>query len=217
MMREPEHTLNQLKWSANRNLATKEGYQWYDIDFKNRRLVPLPNTKLDVKRHLIEPVIAKNVPNRTVLDLGCDKGYFSWYAMKCGAEKVIANDVNDKLEIYLRTLTATMGWSRMKVLNENLFDGELRVDADYVLALAMIHQVDNMEPVEVVRRIRRMAGEGALIEFCEDYQYKYGDGWNHQWFEEELLWEFERVNPVGSYDAIAEKKGKRYLYDCRCY
>lgn len=216
MILEPLYSLNEFKYAANRHLATKEGYQWYDIDPRNKILVPFEKTKLDVKRKLIEPVLDKIVYNKSVLDLGCDKGYFSWYSMHRGASKVVANDINDKIYSYLSLLCKVMGWTKIQPLNLNLFEQTHREKFDYVLSLAMIHEVKGLDHKKIIETIRDMSIEGALIEFCEDYQYKFGFNWTYEWFESLLKNYFYKIKLVGVYDAIAQKGGKRYLYDCRC-
>jgi 2-polyprenyl-3-methyl-5-hydroxy-6-metoxy-1,4-benzoquinol methylase len=216
MILEPLYSLNEFKYAANRHLATKEGYQWYDIDTKKKTLIPFEKTKLDVKRKLIEPIIDKLAFNKTILDLGCDKGYFSWYCMKAGASRVVANDVNDQIHDYLTFLCKVMRWDKIEPLKSNLFSSNESFRFNYVLSLAMIHEVKNCEHKKVIQKIRDMAIDGALIEFCEDYQYKFGSSWNNKWFESALNKYFNKIELVGTYDAIAEKGGKRYIYDCSC-
>lgn len=216
MMKEPNYSICALKWRANRNLSTKEGYQPYEIDFKNKCLVPFPNTKLDIKRKFVEPIIKKHVIGKSVIDLGCDKGYFSWFSMISGADKVLANDVNFRLHSYLILLCKSMGWGKIEPINDNLFIKEETIKADYVLSLAMLHQVREITHEQAVGKIRQMCKFGALIEFCEDYQQEFGMGWNKNWFENLLKINFADIKLIGCYDAITEKGGIRYLYDCRC-
>lgn len=215
MIKEPLYSINSFKWKANRNLATKEGYQWYDIDFEKKILIPYKNTKLDIKRQFIEPVLLEKTKNKKVIDLGCDKGYFSWFAMQSGATEVVANDINDKLYDYIYFLCKIMKWKNIKPLNENIFI-DSKIKANYVICLAMIHEVKNLSHETIIKKIRDMCTDGALIEFCEDYQYKFGKKWNKIWFEEIIQSLFYKIELVGSYEAIAKNTGKRYLYDCRC-
>lgn len=214
MIKEPENTINYYKWKANRNLATKNGYQWFDIDFVSKKLIPMERTKLDVKRKLIEETIKKRVAGKSVIDIGCDKGYFAWCAMKYGAREVFANDLNDKLEEFVTIMCKTMKWP-IKFMNKNLFEDNHGLKFDYVMSLAMIHQI-GISAEEAVEKIREMSIEGSLIEFCEDYQYKFGITWNVKWFEDLLKKHYSKIELVATYQAIAEKTGTRYVYDCCC-
>jgi 2-polyprenyl-3-methyl-5-hydroxy-6-metoxy-1,4-benzoquinol methylase len=215
MIKEPLYSINNFKWKANRQLASQEGYQRYDVDVKNKKLIPFKNTKLDIKRKFIEPILEKNVKNKTVLDLGCDKGYFSWYAMESGATEIVANDIDKNVCEYINFLCKTMRWSFIKSLNKNLFL-EKKIKKNYVICLAMIHEVNNLSHESIIECIRDMCTEGAMIEFCEDYQYKFGNNWNKIWFEKIIEKLFKKYELIGVYDAVAKKTGQRYLYDCKC-
>jgi 2-polyprenyl-3-methyl-5-hydroxy-6-metoxy-1,4-benzoquinol methylase len=210
------YSINNLKHKANRGLSTKEGYQWYDIDIKNKILIPHTNTKLDIKRKFIEPFVSSRFKNKSIIDLGCDKGYFSWLCMRSGASTVVANDVNQKLYDYLVFLCKTMKWKNIIPLNKNLFEEKNVPRFDYVLSLAMLHQVENLDLEEIIKKIRLMSKEGSIIEFCEDYQYKFGENWNNDFFNNIILKYYSSINLLGKYQAIAEKGGTRYIYDCRC-
>jgi 2-polyprenyl-3-methyl-5-hydroxy-6-metoxy-1,4-benzoquinol methylase len=215
MIKEPLYSINSFKFKANRDLCSPEGYQRYNIDIKNKELIPFKNTKLDVKKKFIELILNKNVKNKKVLDIGCDKAYFSWLAMQHGAIEVVANDINKEIYDYVNILCKVMKWKKITPLNKNLFI-EKNIKSDYVICLAMIHEVNNLSHELIVKKIREMCFEGALIEFCEDYQYKFGKQWNKSWFEDLIKNIFSYSELVGEYNAISKKTGKRYLYDCKC-
>jgi len=80
----------------------------------------------------------------------------------------------------------------------------------------MLHQVENLNLEEIIKKIRSMSYKGSIIEFCEDYQYKFGENWNNNFFKNIVLKYYTSINLLGKYQAIAEKGGIRYIYDCRC-
>ena len=212
MISEPFYTINQIKYEANRHLETKEGYQWYSVN--KHGLTPFANSKLYFKEKLIAQTISDMVKGRSVLDLGCDKGYFSWWSMKCGATSVTANDINMRLYKYLHLLFRTMRWN-IEILVDDLFQQDSSRKWDCVLALALLHQL----PFELdasIRIIRSICSYRCIIEFCEDYQKSLGDNWNVSNFEQIINRFFTYSDLIASYPAIGKYDGVRYIYDCRC-
>lgn len=216
MLREPNYTVTELKYLANRDLPTKEGYQWYNIDFQTGMLLPIAHSKLDRKRGFIEPVIKRKVVGKRVLDLGCDKGYFSWYAMNCGATHVVANEVNPLVYQYLTCLTKTLRWEKVEPVSDDLIATSTS-QFDIVVALAVVHEImlyrKKLPVANAVRRIRELSIEGAIVEFCEDYQSQFGLTWCRSNFERLLAQEFCSFEVIGDYQ---EHGGRRYTYDCCC-
>lgn len=214
MINDALYSLNSFKYHANRNSTDVEGYQWYKIDLKNKSLITIPYGKLDLKKTIIEPLLNK-MNNKKVIDLGCDKGYFSWATMKAGASLVVANEIDQDVYAYLKILIQTMKWKKIIPSNKNLFLNKNNKKFDYVLALAMIHEVKKTKLEKIIEKIRDMSIEGAIIEFCEDYQCEFGPDWNHKKFEEILKNNFSNFKLSHTYKAIP-KKGLRFIYECYC-
>jgi 2-polyprenyl-3-methyl-5-hydroxy-6-metoxy-1,4-benzoquinol methylase len=212
MIREPAYTLEFLKATANHSLNSKDGYQWYDIDTANRRLRVHANSKSDFKAKILKPKFQALLPGCTVMDLGCDKGYFSWLAVEAGATHVLAVDVKPELKRYLDNLVSIMKWP-IEPINQNLFTTEFDRKVDYVLALAMLHEI-KQEIGATIRRIRSLCTCGAIIEFCEDYSEE--KGWNREEFESLLSNTFRQASLIDRYRAISTSPGWRYLYECLC-
>jgi hypothetical protein len=207
--------IDDLKYRANRCLGSREGYQWLTVDYAGRALVPIPGSKLEHKAALIDPLLPRLVPGRVVLDIGCDKGYFSWSAWRHGASLVYANEIHPKVGEFLKTTTRYMRWGVVPVADNLFAPGGRQIEADYVLALAVLHQVENMTLGEAVAKVR------ALIEFCGDYRQRLGPQWTLEEFAAAAGGQFASVTCLASYPSMnggdAAQSGTRYLYDCRCH
>lgn len=218
MIKEPGYTLTTYKYKADRKLATKEGYQWFDIDCTNNQLVPQQGGKLLVKANLIDQHIRERSKARTVLDIGCDKGYFSWVAVSGGASAVTAVDKSAKPIEFLKEMSRMMRWP-IEPLQVDLFESDVQFirPFGYALALAVIHQVERKSVQDVLARIRSLVKHGALIEFCEDYREEKGPDWNADNFVRWASQHFAEVELLAKYEAMSAYKGHRYIYDCRCH
>jgi 2-polyprenyl-3-methyl-5-hydroxy-6-metoxy-1,4-benzoquinol methylase len=216
MIMEPVYSINCYKYLASRTEEDKEGYQRYDVDFKNNALVPKKGDKLEAKSRVIEPIFRNKLKGKSVIDIGCDKGYFSWLAYKSGAAKVVSVDIRQKLENHIAFMAKVMKWP-ITPITFDLFggEGEFARKFDYALALAMIHQVE-APPQRVIERIRSLVDQGAIIEFCEDYREVKGPEWTLDNFEKMVGGQFSSIEFIDKYDAVGQWVGKRYVYDCRC-
>jgi 2-polyprenyl-3-methyl-5-hydroxy-6-metoxy-1,4-benzoquinol methylase len=188
-----------------------QGYQRFDLDLEHKLLIP--KDKLEIKANLLMDFLRKIVPGKTVLDIGCDKGYFSHLASELGAKNVTANDVSVRPLHYAYAMFNITGKRNVEVLRHNLFAEPLDLQFDLVLALAMIHQT-NVSIEDSVSVIRKHAKVGAVIEFCEDYKEKFGESWNSERFSEAVLARFKSMVLIGEYDAIGDYSGRRYLWYC---
>lgn len=208
-----------LKYEAHRNLSTKEGYQWININYENNSLEPINGSKLHYKSKLINPIIESIVSGKTVLDIGCDKGYFSWFSCKSGASNVYANEIHPKVHNFTKALFKYMKLNITPICN-NLFLENIKIEVDYVFAFAVIHQIENNTMEDSISKIRGFCKEGALIEFCGDYRMRLGSELNLINFESIISKYFNSIQCVVNYEAIngdnPRNLGTRYIYDCRC-
>lgn len=209
MLKEPDVTLELLKYGANRNLRSKEGYQWYQ--FVGEELVPFQDSKTDIKARCLEPHM-HIVSGKTVLDIGCDKGYFFWFAKKHGALSVTCNEIHKPLIDYLQVFCKLFS---LNFDSRNLFREQCPPTYDVTMSLAMIHQVG--EPLyTIVDKIRSMTKGCSIIEFFEDYSQRFGSQWNLDVFKKIVLQHYNSVDVLCDYEAIGDYKGRRYLCHARC-
>lgn len=212
MFREPIYSLETIKTE----ICGGQGYQRFGYRFAEREL--LPRDKHLIKHDLLGPFMRSRMPGSTVLEIGCDKGLYSYMAFRYGAKQVTANDVNAKLESYSRLLFKWLGYP-IRFHYGNLFEdlSKTPYHVDYVIALAVLHQIKNCTLEEKISHIRSMSHEGSLIEFCEDYQQMFGPAWNVNTFLEIVKGLYSTCDIIGEYDAIGGTSGRRYICDCRCH
>ena len=202
MISEPKFTLDNL-----RRKDKGTDYQQFAIDVKNKTLIPSGKhrTKFEMVRNI-------DLRGMRVLDLGCDKGLYSYMACKNGAHHVVANDIRYNLVQYRNILFKILGLPVQNTSNNVFLENK---QYDYVLALAMLHEVENLTLREKIYSIRRMSKKGSIIEFCEDYSEKFDD-WSLGKFLKCVRSEYKTIELVGEYPAIGDYKGTRYIYDCCC-
>ena len=208
MIKEPWLTLSQYQSRGN----SPEGYQRFEIDLEHKLLIP--TGKLETKAGLLAEFLRSAVAEKSVLDIGCDKGYFSWLSKSYGAKVVTANEKSRNPIGYAKTLFRVFGMN-IEVLHQDLFRQKEERVYDLVLALAVLHQI-GLELDETLAIIRGYARQGAVIEFCEDYQEVFGKTWNLHRFSEAALAKFKSMALIGEYDAVGDYKGRRYLWYCGC-
>lgn len=210
MLKEPKSTLLLMKYAASRNLASREGYQWYEDH--GDYLTPHTGSKTAIKSNLIRPFMKQIVRDKTVLDIGCDKGYFSWLALDVGARSVMCNDIHASVIKYLKPFCKL---HKMDVLEVDIFRNEINLKFDVTMAFAMIHQV-GLPLDQVIHKIHSMTRESSIIEFCGDYSEKFGDSWNLDYFKSVVLSHYSSLEVLCQYDAIGDYKGQRYICHACC-
>lgn len=211
-MKEPNYTLELLKRQACKNGI---GYQRFEIDFAARVLHPHDKHKL--KCELLFDYMQRALPGKSVIEIGCDKGLYSYMAYQCGARSIIANDKSKKLAKYRRLLFKCLGIPAT-FSERNYFENPSELPkADYVIALAVLHEIQQGSLAEKIRTIREMSLECSLIEFCEDYRTQFGDDWNVESFKRMAEECYAKINLVAQYEAIGGDPGTRYIFDCHCH
>jgi len=210
-MKEPHYTLDLLK----RQACDRTDYQQFEADFANRQLIP--SGKHKIKAEVLSSYFQAVMPGKTVIDIGCDKGLFSYLAYKSGAISILAYERNAKLTTYRDVLFQYLGVPAV-FSTEDLFldQSQPAPVADCVMALAVLHEIKYGSLEDKIRRIRKMSLERSLIEFCEDYQSRFGDGWNLDVFKSLIRQHYRDVGLVAEYPAIGELSGTRYIFDCCC-
>lgn len=113
------------------------GYQEYRLT--PGEVIPSPeDAALERKRALVDRFFRKeNLSGRSVLDLGANGGFFSFWARQQEAAEVVALDMD---EAYLRLVRAAqerVGLDRIRVVHGKVQDWH--EPADVVLAFALVH------------------------------------------------------------------------------
>ncbi|WP_435116895.1 class I SAM-dependent methyltransferase [Candidatus Pelagibacter bacterium nBUS_49] len=119
-----------------------------------------------------------NFSKKTVLDIGCNSGQYSFFAKKAGAKKVMGIDVNEK-RIYQ---------AKMLALNEEL-DVDFNIAGiekvptygkfDVVICIAVVTEVENV--LGALRAIRDATIKTAIIEMDLARPLLYLSSHKHWW------------------------------------
>ncbi len=144
------------------------GYQEFKI--QDGVVSPLPlDAPLRCKRHLAAPYFSPEfLGGKTLLDIGANGGFFSFWACQAGASQVVSLDMDETYLGLIRKAQAHLGWQKIRPVNCYVQDWE--EPADVVLAFAMIHWLysctANFGSLEaVVAKLATLTRELLLIEW----------------------------------------------------
>jgi ribosomal protein L11 methylase PrmA len=167
--------LHSLKNFINKLKAPRESY-WNNYSLKNS----YSDESMKEKEKVVNDFVVSN-NLKTVLDIGCNTGFFSGVALNAGAQRVIGLDIDGgainlaaqskyplnklftPLQFDFTNPSPSMGWD----LNERLTLEQRLPKIDGVICLALIHHLvigKNIPIEQFVRWITRLSPIG-LIEF----------------------------------------------------
>ncbi len=149
----------------------------------NHFLGDFPNIKW---RH-IEPEIPKDLTGATVLDVGCNGGFYSIQMKKRGAERVLGIDIDDRYLAQGRFAAKTLGLE-IEFEKRSVYEvDELEGQFDYVVFMGVLYHL--RYPLYALDKVVKKVG-GKLIfqtmcrgsEASPEFEKNY-DFWNKQIFE----------------------------------
>jgi len=123
------------------------------------------------KSDLLSPYFTpRYLAGRTVLDLGAGAGYFCFLALRGGAEKVIALDMDAQYLDLLKKAREKFGFQNLDIIHANIADWKQPVDVTVVLAL--VHWIYSCTALygnlnEIIRKISGLTGYLSIIEWVE--------------------------------------------------
>jgi hypothetical protein len=181
--------------------ATFHGYQEFTLT-KHAVSASRRDNQLQIKQGLLAKFFNPSYfKDKTLLDLGTNNGFFSFWAIQSGAKEAIALDLDD---IYLRNVTIAcdhLGFSNVRTVNRNIVDWD--EPADVVIALALIHWLYSCTSYigslsKVVEFLSSLTNYMLIIEWIDpkDPAIEYFDhlNWNPECIEEPYtLSNFERA------------------------
>ena len=86
--------------------------------------------------------------NKTILDVGCNFGYYSLMALQEGAAYCRAIELNQRFTKKLQEVVLDMGLSHLDVVQADILNYALDRDFDIVLCLNLIHHFETIGRVE---------------------------------------------------------------------
>lgn len=107
-------------------------------------------------------IFSESLEGKTILDVGCALGYFSFEAEEKGAKKVVGVELKDE-RFRDAMLLKEMKGSRVDFLKRDIVSNPLEENFDYILLLNVIHHLH--EPFRVIRQLASVTKERLIIEF----------------------------------------------------
>lgn len=150
--------------------AVFHGYQEFTLT-KNSLTVSEEDAGLQKKRDLLAPFFRANyLSQRTVLDLGANAGFFSFWALQNEAAKAIALDMDETYLTMVKNAARRLGFDGLEVVRANF--SEWKKPSDIVLALALVHWVYSCTALfgsvnSVVKRLAGMTRYMVVIEWVD--------------------------------------------------
>jgi SAM-dependent methyltransferase len=112
------------------------GYQHFSLTKDAVRATYVENS-LHAKHMILSRRIS--AAGKSVLDLGANAGFYSFWAVQNGAREVCAVDIDDAYLAMMRTARERFQYSNLRICQANV--ANWHEPADVVLALALVHWV----------------------------------------------------------------------------
>ena len=189
------------------------GYQEFRL-YDDRLEVLAIDENLHKKSNILKHfLIAHNLKNRSVMDLGANSGYFCYLVLQNCAKQAIALEMDDKYIAGLVSAKKKFSLDKLEIITENFENVNLKTDI--VIALAFIHWVYSCTAKygsldSVIKRLAELTNYALIIEWIapEDPAIKFFDhiSWNQDVIKEEYNYElfqkalnkyFKRTNLIG--------------------
>ena len=120
----------------------------------------------NARREMIEPVVKAALraagPGASVLDLGCNEGWFAHRALEWGAARVVGIDVREANIRRARLIAAHYGLDGVEFRAMDVFDAAQLGTFDVVLVLGLIYHLEN--PIGALRVARACTRGTAVVE-----------------------------------------------------
>jgi len=200
-------------------------HQWYQSIPLGEGLITPGETGDATERKLAMMNLPLDLTGKTVLDIGCNEGFFSFEAERRGASRVLAIDKGEDARVKFALVKKILD-SQVEFSDQNLFDIKpARLGRfDMVFFLAVLHHL--RYPILAIDRLYDLTGEFAVIEYVEAVPETHEDqsalvrcmskkGHLHMMptrtFALELLEQagFARVEVLGTHRAKASKPYRR--------
>lgn len=119
--------------------AIFHGYQEFSLTREAIRVLP-HDEALATKRRVLDPFLSRRyLAGRSVLDLGANGGFFSFWSLLSGATRAVAVDMDPEYVRMMEEARDRIGFGALETAKANVVDWEQ--PADVVLALALIHWI----------------------------------------------------------------------------
>lgn len=203
-----------------------EGYQGY-ILMKNSLFLSSNDLIMKQKQNLLEPYFkSKYFAGRTVLDLGANAGFHSFWAIQSDAEEVTAIDIDDNYLRMLEDAKNKLGFDNLKVEKENVMNWN--EPSDIVLAFALVHWLYSCTALfgsldNIIKKFRQLTRYMLIVEWIspedEAINFFHHLDWNKSIIQDQYTlsaFETALANHFKEYKLIGNISPTRSLYIAFC-
>lgn len=120
-------------------------------------------TRGDDRRLTADRIFPADMTGKTVLDLGCNSGYFCFEALRRGASRVVGVDHSETAIRGARKLAECLG-AKAEFLHRDWNTDPVTEVFDYVLCLNVLHHLDN--PLLVLDQLIAVTRERLVMEMA---------------------------------------------------
>lgn len=202
------------------------GYQEYLLT-KNDLHVSEFDVNLKNKQNILSPFFSQRyLAKRSVLDLGANAGFTSFWAYQKGAESVIAIDIDETYLQMMRDAKRKFRFDNLEIENANLADWVR--SADVVIALALVHWIYSCTALfcsldAAIRKLRQLTNYMLIVEWVSKDDPAI-DFFHHiDWNKDKIIQEYNLENfeaALGQYfaryEVIGDISSTRRLYAAFC-
>lgn len=202
--------------------ATFHGYQEFVLTRKALNVLPTDEA-LRRKRKLLAPYFQpKYLGQRTLLDIGANNGFFSFWAIQKGATQATALDLDADYVNAVEQASTTLGFENIEAVKGNFSDWTQ--PADVVLALALVHWIYSCTDVsesldQAIEKLASLTRYMLIVEWVAPddpaIEFFHHLDWNNELAKEPYCLEkFEAAlaRHFITYEMIGEISSTRRLY-----
>ena len=106
-------------------------------------------------------IFPKSLKRKSVLDIGCNYGYFCHEAKKRGANEVVGLEVNKKTAKIAKKISSLIG-DGVEIINGDIKNLDFKKRFDIILLLNVIHHLIN--PFEIMEKISKICNDVVIVE-----------------------------------------------------
>ena len=135
--------------------------------------ITLPNGTIisgNDRSSVANQIYPERLDEKTVMDVGCDYGFFLHNAIERGAKRAVGVELNDS-NYEIASTIAPLWDGKVEIKHGLIEDMEFDEKFDYILFLNVIHHVKN--PVAVMRKLAGLCRETLVVEFRQPYDVQF--------------------------------------------
>jgi hypothetical protein len=208
------------------NYVVFHGYQEYTLTRDDLQVSKIDSVLKRKQELLASYFCLKYLAHRTLLDLGANSGFFSFWAIQMGAKKAIVLDMDEKYVQMIKEAKSRLDFGNIEVEKTNIMYWDH--PADVVIALALIHWIYSCTAFygsldKTMQKLRQLTGYMLIVEWVakEDpaINFFHHIDWNNKIIVQEYnIKNFENAlgNHFANFKIIGDISPTRRLYVAFC-